>query len=254
MKQKFNALQNTKFASLAVILAASILQPGTASAAQVSGTATISLNGAWTAAMTTNGWTPTTFFDAAFNSTGINGTTTGGTAISGATSSPHLVLDINTNTTTIANAGGTIQATTMDTSNSTVGQIGLSGAIRLTRPAASTYLLAQDFQLRQVGGIWNLVDVSGFGEATFMQMVNVVDNLATTGTLDGDLQLLPFSANAVNFPWGSFIGATTTGKTTTFGHLSIAPAAVPLPASAWLFGGALVSLLGRFRRKHAIAV
>jgi len=159
------------------------------------------------------------------------------------------VLPINTNTTTITNAGGTIQATTMDTSDSTVGQIGLSGAFRLTTPQASTYLLPADFQLRQVGGTWNLVGVSGFGPSTFLQLVNVVDNLASTGTLDSDLQFLPDAVNKVGGTWANFLSADAIAKATTFGHLSIAPAAVPVPAAVWLFGSGLLGLTGFARRK-----
>jgi len=55
MKQQFNALQKTKFASMAVVLAAAVFLPEMASAALVSGTATISLNGAWTSSTLSGG-------------------------------------------------------------------------------------------------------------------------------------------------------------------------------------------------------
>lgn len=228
---------------------AAVLLCENANAALVTGTATISLNGSWTSTTLSGGWNPTAFFDASFNSTLINGSTAGGTPINGPSSSPHFQLPINTNTTTTTTAGGTVQATTMDTSDSSVGQIGLSGAFRLTTPQASTYLLPEDFQLRKVGGTWNLVGVSGFGPSTFLQLVNVVDNLATTGTLDGDLQFLPDEVNKVGGTWANFLSADATAKTTTFGHLSIAPAAVPVPAAAWLFGSAVVGLAGAARRR-----
>ncbi len=253
----FTTNHSKKFLAAAIVAAGAftgLLTSTSANAALVSGTATISLNGNWNSSTLASGWSPTTFFDDTFNSTAINGTTAGGTAISGATSSPHLQLAINTNMTTITNAGGTIQATTMDASNSAVGQIGLSGAFRLTTPSASTFLSAEDFQLKQVGGTWNLVGVSGFGPGTFLQLVNVVDNLATTGTLDGDLQFLPDAANGVGFTWATFLSASGPALTTNFGHLSIAPAAVPVPAAVWLFGTGLVSLLAGACRKSGLAI
>lgn len=258
MNLEFNAIQKTKLAGLAIVLAATTLAPQTASAALVSGTATIALNGTWNSSFLASGWAPTTYFDSSFNNTMITGTLAGGTAISGYTG--VFEAPINTNTSTIVIGGfgtaGTIQATTMDTSNSSVGVIGLSGAFRFTAPSLTTYLSSEDWTLQKIGGTWNLVDHSpGFPDNTLFQLVNVVDNLATTGMLDGDLQFLPDPAHqAGGFSYSGFLGASGAQLSTTLGHLSIAPvAAVPLPAAAWLFGGALLSLFGVNRRKNSVA-
>ena len=251
MKHKFNALEKTKFAGLAVVLATSVLLSESASAALVSGNATFTLNGTWGPSFIA--YYPTTFFDASFNTTAIDNTTTGGTAITGGAGT--FVSPINTNSTTTNYGGtiGTLQATTMDTSDSSVGQIGLSGAFRLTTVGGpSPYLTTQDWYLKKVGGTWNLVDNSpGFGQNTFAQLVNVVDNLAGAGTLVGDLQLLPDAVNIINYTWGAFLGADATKKTTTFGTLSIAPAAVPVPAATWLFASGLFGLIGAARRNRS---
>lgn len=253
MKHKPNAIPKTKFAALAVILAGSALLSETTNAALVAGNATFTLNGTWNAGFLAAGYYPTSFFDASFNTTALDATTTGGTGIT--SGSGTFVSSINSNTTTINyGAAGSLQATTMDAGNSSVGQIGLSGAFRMTTTSGpSPYLTVQDWYLKKVGGIWNLVDNSpGFGQQTFAQLVNVVDNLASAGTLVGDLQLLPDAVNKVGFTWAAFLGVDASQKTTTFGTLSIAPAAVPVPAAAWLFGSALLGVLGLKRRGAGI--
>ncbi|WP_367156048.1 hypothetical protein [Methylomonas sp. HYX-M1] len=252
MKHNFKVIQKTKIAGLAVIMASSVFLSETASATLISGNATITLNGTWDSGFLRSGYYPTTFFDASFNTTALDASTTGGSEITGG--SGTFVSSINTNSTKINyGAAGTLQATTMDTSDSNVGQIGLSGAFRLTTvDGPSPYLTPQDWYLKKVGGTWNLVDNNpGFGQQTFAQLVNVVDNLASAGTLVGDLQLLPDATNIVGFTWGRFFGADATQKTTTFGTLSIAPATVPVPAAIWLFASGLFGLIGATRKKQS---
>lgn len=232
-------------------MAAAAALPGGASATPVAGIATLTTDNVnWNAAFA-GLFSPTRFFDAAYNLQPLNNLSPGGTPMTGRSST--LQLEINATAATIGPVSGrTVQATTMDYSDSAAGQIGLSGAV-LLNGVFGDWLMAQDFSLKQVNGTWNLVDNGGLGSNTLAQLVNVVDNLATTGMLDGDLQLLPDPSNSVGFTWSGLLTANgeTPNNTLTMGHLSVAP--VPVPAGLWLFAGALASLFGVNRRNKGLS-
>jgi hypothetical protein len=249
----FTTNQSTKFLSVAILAAsafAGLLASSSASAALVSGNATLTIDNASVAASNPNGWFFQTFWDANNNALPINGSTTGGTALS-ATGSNNLLLPVNTNTTTqvlsTVTPGRTLQATTMDASNTSVGQIGLSGGLRMRDPSLSSYLAPYDFSLVKTSGQWSIRSFDNqFNYGPTFALTNVSESLDTNGALllSGDLTWL-----AGGFTWATLLGANTS---TVIGHFSLAPAAVPLPAAVWLFGSALMGVLGIGRRKSAV--
>lgn len=183
------------------------------------------------------------------NSLDITRNTTGGATI--AWDGPTATLfPVNTNTTTVEltppcggctpkSFGRTLQATTMDTDDTSVGQIGLSGAWRLNSPYG--VLTPYDFSLAKTNGVWNIRTYdSSYKYQDFMTLNDVTESLDLNGRLmlSGNLKW----ANAV---WPTMAGGDITKVVGTF---SLAPAAVPLPAAGWLFGGGLLGLLGAIRR------
>ena len=237
-------------------VATSLLAPSPASAALVSGTATITIdNTAFSAASANagigfpNGWPVRRFWDSTNNTTGINLDTAGGTTFEPAGSAGPMVLPVNTNTSTIgypsAGARGrTVQATTMDASDTSSGQIGLSGAWLLSSPPAySAYLSPYDFSLVKTGGTWDIrtYDTS-YGYNNFLELANVSESLNGNGELllSGDLK---WASGA----WAAMVGGANTS--TLVGTFSLAPSAVPVPAAVWLFGSAMAGLFGIARRR-----
>lgn len=128
-----------KLTAAGVMAFTSLLAPASASAALVSGEATITIdNTAFAAASVNagggypNGWIVQTHWGASDNTLGITSSTGGGTLIT-ATGDTAMLFPVNTNTTTNSYPasgpyGRTEQATTMDAGNTSAGQIGLSGA------------------------------------------------------------------------------------------------------------------------------
>ncbi len=249
---------NFKLAAAGVMAFAltGLLAPATASAALVTGNATITINNSVFASSSVNvaggypnGWIVTKHWGASDNLTGITAATTGGTTLA-TTGNTAMSFPVNTNTTTNSYTasgpyGRTEQATTMDAGNTSAGQIGLSGAWLLTSPGGSGVLTPYDFKVQKTAGTWNIATFdTGFGSQNFLKLTNVSESLNGSG------QLL-LSGNLV---WtGLWAGLTGANQSTVVGTFNLAPSAVPVPAAVWMFGSGLLGLLGAARRKTVIA-
>ena len=230
-----------------------MLVPGTVNAALVSGEAHISFDN--TAFSAASGFSVTRFYDASYNTSKISTID----AAAGTDVVTNLVLPVNSNTSTItyATENRTVQATTMDTSDTATGQIGLSGALKINHPLLGG-LQPYDFDLEKINGIWNLVTYSsGFGHNTFLQLTNVNEAFNGVGelTLSGDL-IFGNGTNAHANPvgtWGQFIEGYSQpiAANTVVGTFNLAP--VPVPAAVWLFGTGLLGLLGFTRKSKSVA-
>ncbi len=243
---------NFKLAAAGVMAFAltSILAPATASAALVTGNAIITFDN--TAFKASNGYADIvqTYWGASDNNLGITGTTTGGTTLPTTGSTGSLLFPVNTNGITTACPtcgpyGRTLQATTMDAGNTSVGQIGLSGALRLNNTANSGLVTPYDFSLVKTVGTWNIVTFdTAFNSQNFMKLTNVIESVNANGQLllSGNLQ------------WtGLWAGLAQANTNAVVGTITLAPAAVPVPAAVWLFGTGLLGMLGATRRKSDIA-
>lgn len=245
-------------------LAFAIAAPQSASAALVSGTATITIDNTAFSTSSINvgggypaGWVVDQHWGPAYNDYGINASTPNGTAISH-TGSTAMSFPVNTNTTTIVcvpgpapadcgTYGRTLQATDMDASNTSAAgkQIGLSGAWLLTSPGGSGVLTPYDFSLTKTAGTWNIRSYdNAFGYQNFLKLTSVSESVDINGNLllSGDLKWTGL--------WASLVGANTN---TVVGHINLGPAPVPVPAAVWLFCSALAGLVGIGRRKAAIS-
>lgn len=233
-----------------------LLAPATASAAVVSGNATITIdNTAFAAASVNagggypNGWIVNKFWDASYNTTGITGSTAGGLTLP-TTGSTAMNFAVNTNSVTNSYPlsgpyGRTEQATTMDTDVGTsTGQIGLSGAFLLTSFGGSGALTPYDFNLKKTAGTWNLQSYdTAFGFNNFLKLTDVTESI-----VGGELYL------SGNLKWtGLWAALTGANQNAVVGTFNLAPAAVPVPAAVWMFGSGLLGLLGVSRRKALIA-
>lgn len=243
-----------KLTAAGVMAFTSLLAPASASAALVSGEATITIdNTAFAAASVNagggypNGWIVQTHWGASDNTLGITSSTGGGTLIT-ATGDTAMLFPVNTNTTTNSYPasgpyGRTEQATTMDAGNTSAGQIGLSGAWVLNGQP-SGFLSPYDFSLVKSAGTWNIRTFdTGFGYQNFLKLTNVSESVNGSGglLLSGDLQ------------WtGLWAGLTSANTNAVVGTFNLAPSAVPVPAAVWLFGSALMGLLGLQKRKMAV--
>ncbi|OQW72523.1 MAG: hypothetical protein BVN35_13985 [Proteobacteria bacterium ST_bin11] len=240
---------------LAISALSGLLAPTSASAALVSGDATITIdNTAFSAA--TSGFIIERFYDESYNTTPASSLNTS----IGTSNTNNMSFPVNDNPSNISYAGNrSKQATTMDAGNTAAGQIGLSGAFRMTSSIFGT-LQPYDFTLQKFSGVWNLVthDTS-FGATTFLQLTNVSESVNGSGQLllDGDLifggGIGPTTSPSPFFlTWSSFLtnSGATVSPNAVVGHLSLAPpAAVPLPGAVWLFGSAVLGLIGVNRRK-----
>lgn len=224
-----------------------LLAPTTASAALVSGNVTMTIdNPAVSSAIPgSDHWSFNNYWGASDNALVINASTTGGTVISPSDNRSFL-FPVNTNVTTTSLGGGrTVQATTMDASNTSVGQIGLSGAFRMGPSNGGTYLGPYDFSVKKIAGQWDIYSHDpGFGEPALFRLGNVSESLDANGQLllNGDLF---FSTKP--YSWNLLLSGNTSSKLGTFSL--VAPAAVPVPAAVWLFGSGLLGLLGTSRKK-----
>ncbi|NOT10790.1 MAG: hypothetical protein HOP23_02985 [Methylococcaceae bacterium] len=251
---KTNNIKLLKLATAGVLTVgafAAFLAPTTASAALVGGTATITIDNTAFTASNAFGEYVETFWDASYNTTNITGATTGGLTLP-TTGSTAMAFTVNTNTVTNTVApsnplstpptyGRTEQATTMDAGNTSVGQIGLSGAWRINGPGG--VLTPYDFRLVKTGSTWNISTFdSSFSYQNFLTLANVSESLNGNGELllSGDLKWTGL--------WASLAGASTSAVVGTF---NLAPSAVPVPAAVWLFGSALMGFLGLQKRKMA---
>jgi len=232
-----------------------LLAPATASAAQVTGNATITINNTAFAAASVNvpagypnGWIVAKHWGPSDNLLGISGSTAGGTTLS-TTGSTAMDFSVNTNTTTnsyptAGTYGRTEQATTMDAGNTSVGQIGLSGAWLLTSAGGSGVLAPYDFSVVKTAGVWNIKTFdNGFSTQNFLKLTDVSESVNSNGELllSGNLKWTGL--------WAGLTGANTNAVVGTF---NLAPAAVPVPAAVWMFGTGLLGLLGAARKKSAI--
>jgi hypothetical protein len=249
-----NSLKLATTGILAFIALTAILAPTTASAALVAGEATLTIDNAAVSASNPGAWFFQTHWGSSDNALTINGSTTGGTALS-TTGSTALLFPVNTNTVTQVLStvvpGRTLQATTMDASHTAVGQIGLSGAMRLRDPGLASYLGPYDLSLKKIAGTWTLQTFdSQFQFASLFALGNVSESLNGNGELllTGDLL---WANTATGLTWANnLLGANTS---TVIGSFSLAPSAVPVPAAVWLFGSGLMGLFGATRRKTVIA-
>jgi hypothetical protein len=233
-----------KVAASALALSAftGLLAPATASAALVTGTATISIDN--TAFTASNIWGEYVekFWDASYNSTGIGRATTGGLTLP-TTGVTAMAFPVNTNTVTVNDPtagayGRSLQATTMDANDTSTGQIGLSGAWRINGPGGM--LTPYDFRLIKTAGTWNIGTFDTvFKFQNFLQLTNVSESLNASGQLllSGDLM------------WTSLWATMASAKTNVVvGSISLAPAAVPVPAAVWMFASGLGGMLLRRKR------
>ena len=150
-------------------------------------------------------------------------------------------------------------------------QFSFDGAIKfegISAQGTPTYLAMTDFNVRRINGVWNILsNDSGFGRNTDFQLKNVVDNLATAGTLEGDI-IWGNGDNAFGSSYGVWLstdgnlgldyfqneGSVPGAGQTVIGHFSLSPvAAVPVPSALWLFGSALLGMVSINRKKSGLA-
>ncbi len=230
---------------------ATLTPPNTATAALVTGDVLISIDNNALSSATVSDFFPNgilleRYFDASYNETAISKNTPGGTS-----DTQNLIFSINTNTSIINYGVRKLQATTMDTDNTSIGRIGLSGALRYKPADNTSWLASPDMDLQKSNGNWFLqATATPGGRQTFYQLTNTVESLDANGMLNLSGDLIFGTVNAVpgGLPggWGGFLGAN---PNTIVGHLTLAPAAVPVPAAVWLFGSALLGFTGLNRRK-----
>jgi len=252
-----SSLKNNSFklAAAAGVMALTVVLAPTANAALVTGNATITINNTAFAAASVNvpagypnGWIVAKHWGPSDNLLGISGSTAGGTTLS-TTGSTAMDFSVNTNTTTnsyptAGTYGRTEQATTMDAGNTSVGQIGLSGAWLLTSAGGSGVLAPYDFSVVKTAGVWNIKTFdNGFSTQNFLKLTDVSESVNGNGELllSGNLKWTGL--------WAGLTGANTNAVVGTF---NLAPAAVPVPAAVWMFGTGLLGLLGAARKKSAI--
>lgn len=245
-----------KLAAASLLACSAMLTSGAANAALVTGNASISIdNNALAAA--TGGWIIDGFFDASFNSTAINAGTTGGSS-----STSNMLFTVNSEVTTFSFGNPpnrSLQATSLDSNNTASGQIGLSGALRMSSTLGNLGVLAPyDFTLQKFAGTWNLVSHDlFFGTTTFLQVINASESVDNLGQLSVSGDLIfgggvgpTTSPSPFGLTWSTFLGAN---PNLVVGSLNLAPAPVPVPGAVWLFGSSLLGLIGIMRRKTTIA-
>ena len=245
------------FATVSILAISGLLSATTASASQISGIATITIDNSAFAASSINvgggypnGWIVNKFWDASYNTTGITASTAGGLTLP-TTGNTAMDFPVNTNATTISypssgTYGRTEQATTMDANDTSIGQIGLSGAFLLTSVGGSGVLTPYDFNLKKTAGVWNIQTYdNAFSYQNFLNLTDISE------TVNGNGELLLSGNLKWTGLWANLVGANTN---TVVGTFSLAPSAVPVPAAVWLFGSGLMGLLGFARRKTAVAV
>ncbi len=240
-----------KLAAAGAIVLTGLLAPVTANASIVSGNSFFTFDNTGFAASNSYGDTVKKYWGASDNLLGIDGATTGGTTLSDTGSTGPLSFLVNTNITTISHPasgtfGRTEQATSMDSGNTSVGQIGLSGALRLNNATATGLVTPYDFSLLKTAGIWNIRTYdTAFGYQNIWKLDNVSESLNVSGELllSGDLKWTGL--------WSTLVGANTS----VVGTFNLAPvSAVPVPAAFWLFGSGVLGLTGFGRKKLAMAV
>jgi len=244
-----NSFKAKHVLTVGVLALTGLLAPVTASASLVSGNAIISINNDDFAKANFYGNYVETHWGASDNQLAIDESTAGGTLLS-LTGSTAMEFSVNTNTLTntypTAGAyGRTEQATDMDATNTSAGQIGLSGAMRIN--GLGGVLAPYDFRLVKTGNDWNISTYdNAFGYNDFLKLTNVHESVGGAGELllSGDLSITGL--------WGGMLGADAS-VVGSF-NLNSAPSAVPVPAAVWLFGTGLIGLVGVGKRKKTQAV
>lgn len=223
-----------------------LLAPAAVYASLVSGMATITIDNAAVISSNAANYYFDTHWGASDNHLTIDSGTAGGTALSSA-GATALMFPVNTNITTIVNGSRTLHATTMDASDTSTGQIGLSGALRMSEVNATPadgYLAPQDFYMAKTANVWEIVaPFTGFGDAKLFTLANVSESVNGNGELllTGDL----YWATA-GLSWALVTGADAN---TQIGSFSLTPSAVPVPAAVWMFASGLIGLVASSRRK-----
>jgi len=244
-----NSFKAKHILTAGVLAITGLLAPATANASLVSGSATIIIDNTAFAAANAYGNYIETHWGASDNQLAIDESTTGGTSLS-LTGNTAMEFAVNTNTLTntypMAGAyGRTEQATDMDATNTSAGQIGLSGAMRINGPGG--VLAPYDFRLVKTANVWNISTFdNAFSYNDFLKLTNVHESVNGTGELllSGDLSITGL--------WATMLGADTS-VVGSF-NLNNAPSAVPVPAAVWLFGTGLIGLVGVGKRKKTQAV
>ena len=236
-----------------------LLAPATTSAALVTGNATVTINNpAITGINGGDGWFFQTHWGPSDSTLAIDTATPGGVDLSifGDTA---LLFPVNTNNTTqyTASTNRSLQATTMDASNTSVAgtQIGLNGALRLRSSyygqtdftPSSQYLAAYDLSLVKTGGEWLVRSYDdSFKYLPLFKLGNVSESLNSNGELllNGDL-LWAYGQGT----WGMYI-ANPGNPYGVIGSFSLAPSVVSVPAAIWMFGTGMLGLFGITCRKQ----
>ena len=194
-------------------------------AATVSGTATITINNDAFASANKYGMYLERYWGSVDNSLDITKITTGGEAIN-SNGSTTMYFPVNSNTTTTEltspclscdpkSYGRTAQATTMDTADTSSGQIGLSGAWRLNSPLGA--LMPYDFTLTKTSGYWAISTYdSAFKSQEFLKLTDVSETVNTKGELS-----LSGNIKWSGPTWPSMVGANTDDVIGSFNLIAI---------------------------------
>ncbi len=147
-------------------------------------------------------------------------------------------------------------------SYTTTGIIGIGGGFQIgsdvNEPGGSLVMGA--LELENINGTWYLATgPSQAAPGILFQLVNV-----TTSEVNGQLSLdadyewgnqsgLPSQLDKTSNNWYAFFNGYNGQLNTTqiLGHIDLTPSAVPVPAAGWLFGSALLGLIGYKRRTHS---
>lgn len=130
-----------------------------------------------------------------------------------------------------------------------VHYISLGGSLRFASdfaaPGGTLWLRGIDIR-ENTDGKW-FIGASGHAETakyTAFELLNPVFGVNAQGMLTLESDYIWGQSG-----WSSFFGMD--GTTNVLGHLSINPSAVPVPSAVWLFGSALLGLIGLKRRGNA---
>ncbi|MEQ1638213.1 MAG: fibronectin type III domain-containing protein [Methylococcales bacterium] len=267
-KMQYNPMKLKINGSLALSVMVGLLAPALGNAATVTGMATISINNPALKTATISSYYPAgTIVSAYFDSTHDNDTITlvaptATTVISATSTSQFSQFPVQPATppATTNPANRFPQATTMDTTNTAVGQIGLSGAMRNTNAVApyTNYLQNQDFSVQKINGVWNLVthDNVGGAETLYQLAAGFSESLDANGKLKLSGNLIfgngtnAYTINGVGgapipnlSPWVNFLQVVPAQQNTVVGFFNLQPLpAVPTNLSASVASATQINL------------
>lgn len=273
-KTKNNRFKLATAGLLTVSAFAGSLFPSLVNAALVTGVAKISIDNPALAATTISGFYPvgtyiSAFFDSSHDLEDLTNVLPAVPTVALSTTSTDQYLPFPVQPSTVPSAQNDRfpQATTMDTSNTSVGQIGLSGAMRnsSTDPTKINYLENQDLSLQKVNNVWNVVAHDSVGgtqtlyqlASGYSELIDSNGNLNLSGNLiwgDGTNAVvygIPGGTPGGFAPWVNFAQVPANLRNTVIGHLELSTV-VPVPAAVWLFGSALLGFTGLNRYKAKI--